>query len=614
MAEQQEHEPILRLSLLGTVRVETPEGAVQRSDVGGRRPLEVLVLLALAGAKPVSKEAMALALWPEAMPRSAYATIESYVSVLRRVLFRHRADARRVLETTASGYRLALDEVDLDLVTFDRALRAADDALSVRSEVEIRRLASVIPRGELAEDLGAVEWVEADRRLYHDRVVRNRQSLAEARLQVADFAGAIRDAEEVLRLEPFAEAAYRVKMLGYYALGQEESARLAFDQCRCVLATELGRDCTTVTESLAAAIDAGEAPSRILWSLRTGWASEVPISASVGGVAPGERRNPRGRIPFVGRSSELEQLRELVTVATRGSMRVGVVTGASGSGRSAVLQRLQEAFPLISGSTSYRFADIELRQLPLAEALLDALVHRGDDHLVEPYIGGPFIGNPDACFAALADLLHRAGPLLLLLDDLDLADRGTIRAITWLRHHAADAPVAIVASSHALPRLQRTLIEELPVDLLVPLRPLDATAVASLGPLAERVRALCGGNAGLMADLWRWVAIGGSGVPASIRRSVHARVRALGELQREALITLALARDITTTSTLAHALRRGHAEIVDLVDGLHRLGLVELRGPGVRFAQPVVRDVVAAAALAGESRDDDDGGRPLLVS
>lgn len=619
MAERRGHEPVLRLSLLGTVRVSTPSAEIERSDVGGRKPIEVLLLLALAGSKPASKESIATALWPGTMPRSAFSTIESYVSVLRRRLFTDRTVARRVLSTTASGYQLSIDEVELDLAIFDESLRAADGALSVRSEVELRSLAAAIPRGVLAEDFASVDWLEADRRLYHDRVVRNLQLLAEARLQIADFANAIRDAEEVLRLEPYAEAAYRVKMLGSYALGQEEIARLTFDQCRSALASELGRDCTTVTESLAAAIDAGEAPSRILWSLRTGWASEIPpvrVGAVVANGAAGatgpDRRHPRGRLPFVGRDDVLDQLCEVVTVASRGALRIALLTGPWGAGRTSVLRQVEEMFPLISGATSYGLVDAELRPLPLTEPLLDALARRGHEELAEPYLGGPRIRRDGAAFERLAEVLHLAGPLLLLLDDIDLADMETVEAIQWLRDNAADAPVAIVASSRGVPRERPRLFDELPTDLLVALAPLDEAAVAPLGPLAERVRSVCGGNPAFMCDLWRWVSIGGSGVPASLRRKVHGRARALDEVQFDLLAGLAVMSEPATAAALARAVGMSPRRVAPVLRSLAALGLVEETADGVRFTQPVVRDVMAAGAHANVHRET--SARPLKVS
>jgi DNA-binding SARP family transcriptional activator len=70
--------------------------------------------------------------------------------------------------------------------------------------------------------------------------VRALECLSEVWLRKGDHGQAARDAETVLRLDPYRETAYRRLMLAHAAAGNRARALLAYERCRARLAADLG--------------------------------------------------------------------------------------------------------------------------------------------------------------------------------------------------------------------------------------------------------------------------------------------------------------------------------------------------------------------------------------
>src|SRR3954452_23805844 len=98
---------VFRIGILGPVEVRVNDD-VLRIPPGKQRAL--LALLALGAPRPVAAGAAAEQLWARATPAEALRTLQVTMSRLRRSL----AAAGPVLETTASGYRLAVEPGAID--------------------------------------------------------------------------------------------------------------------------------------------------------------------------------------------------------------------------------------------------------------------------------------------------------------------------------------------------------------------------------------------------------------------------------------------------------------------------------------------------------------------
>lgn len=588
----------VRISMLGPFTVETASGPLGESSFGGRKPRSLLQYLVLARNVPVSKESLAEVLWPENPPKAVAATLESYVSGLRKRLFVDKDAARRALSTSAGGYRFSTDEVAVDLEEFDALIRKAENTASLRHSLGHRIEAASIARGELLEGELNAPWVDDDRRHYQARVLKNLLVLGECQLTLGEFEGAIASAETALRVQPYAEEAVRIQMLAHYAMGHENCARQVFEACRA----RLTADCTSVTEDLASAIDAGEPLSVLMWSN----AGRRPVIGQVTdpvGDRLGDRRDPRGTMPFLGRTAELDSLTAMVDRSMQHELTLSLVTGRYGIGKTALLGRVKDRFWNVCGSASLGPASPATHRLPLTDALLGALDRRGASSAATPYCNGPYLRGDHDAYSTLCEIIRDNGPLVFVLDDIDLADAATIDALAWLQHHEPTLPLAVIASAYPTSRLT-DVGSQLSFDSLIALQPLDPSEVACLGPAGEEVRHHCGGNPMLMSDLWRWRKAGAGGDPPSLRELVKGQTRGLGPMTVAVLETLAVLetgaqRPVpTSASAIARELEAPIRQIERAVLALSRAGLAQMSGDGIRIVQPVLRHAVSEVVAA----------------
>ena len=166
---------------------------------------------------------------------------------------------------------------------------------------------------------------------------------------------------------------------------------------------------------------------------------------------------------YVGRVAEHERLKELWGEARSGSLRLALISGEAGIGKTRLCAHLALYASAEGATVLYGRCDEDLGvpYQPWAQALgllvkeasqkvLDAHVerHGGDLARLVPALRErmpqlPSAGESDPeterylLYAAVADLLERAGdrePLLLVLDDLHWADQQTLS----LLHQVAD--------------------------------------------------------------------------------------------------------------------------------------------------------------------------------
>lgn len=107
----------LRVDLLGPLALRVDGAPV---EVPGRRRRVLLALLALAGGRVVGVDRLVDALWEDAPPENAEAALHNHVSRLRAHLRPY--DDR--LERVAAGYRLRLEQDELDVDTARRSAGA----------------------------------------------------------------------------------------------------------------------------------------------------------------------------------------------------------------------------------------------------------------------------------------------------------------------------------------------------------------------------------------------------------------------------------------------------------------------------------------------------------
>ena len=225
------------IQLFGQLEVRTRGVRLSGRDFGGVKPRHILALLALRGA--LHKSELADLLWEAGPPVNHVATLESYVSVLRRRLDPETAARDSVICTRNGGYALDTERVRTDVARFDELVDAAVGRAPVRALPPLTAAVRLAER-PLLEGEARPRWAAEVRERYRIRLVQALLCAGEHALAAREPRTAQELAVRAVALEPFAERGWYVSMAAYRAVGDRVSALRAYDQCRRVLADGLG--------------------------------------------------------------------------------------------------------------------------------------------------------------------------------------------------------------------------------------------------------------------------------------------------------------------------------------------------------------------------------------
>jgi DNA-binding SARP family transcriptional activator len=211
--------PSFELRCLGGLRLRLQGVDV---DLGTVKPRarSLLRLLAMHEGRPVHREVLIEALWPECDPAAGARNLQVLISSLRQALEpgRGRGDDTLV-QRDGNAYRLALPEgTEIDLTSFRAALATG------RSSTDARFAASAFGRAldlyaELFPEEGPVEWIVAEREQLLYEAVEAATSLAEALLALDEPAGALHACRRGLALDRDDAALTRLRLKAYEAAG-----------------------------------------------------------------------------------------------------------------------------------------------------------------------------------------------------------------------------------------------------------------------------------------------------------------------------------------------------------------------------------------------------------
>lgn len=349
----------LTIHLLGSFDV-----AVDGRSVGGlqlERVRALLAYLAVESDRPHLRESLACLLWPDATDDSARANLRQAIYKLRLALDEQRAP--HYLQVSPGFIQLPPAEtVWVDTREFSALIHASEKHHHARLNNCIECLAKLrrateFYRGDflsglaLPDSLGYQEWAAVRHAEYRDGMLNALSRLAAAAWETAAYEEADALARQHLSLEPWSEEAHRLRMRSAAATGRRAAALQQYEVCRRTLRNELGIEPDAATEALYREIKAGTrcsqqpAPraqqatavrpadiSAVHASERTHRAPVPPPSPDAG---PLLRELPRPL--FVGRERESAWLDERLAQVLERQGQVALVTGSSGSGKSALL-------------------------------------------------------------------------------------------------------------------------------------------------------------------------------------------------------------------------------------------------------------------------------------
>jgi SARP family transcriptional regulator, regulator of embCAB operon len=239
----------VRVRLLGRLGVEHGQLWLDGSALPGRQGRIVLAHLALCH-HPIARDDLADLVWPEALAASWERDLSAVVSKVRAAL--DSIGLGSLLHGAVGCYELQLPpDARVDV---EDAVRFVEDAESAWRAGD-RDLA--LPAAATAANLARRPFLPADRGLW---IERRRDGLRAILLRALDLltqclAGgphehdAIRYAKEAVALDPYREAGYVQLMRLHVSQGNRAEALRTYEQCRDLLARDLGVDPSSQTEA-----------------------------------------------------------------------------------------------------------------------------------------------------------------------------------------------------------------------------------------------------------------------------------------------------------------------------------------------------------------------------
>jgi DNA-binding SARP family transcriptional activator len=237
----------LRLDLLGPVTLQVGEVPCAHPNWDRDLVRALASLLALRG--PMTRSAVAEALWPGSRPEVAARNLRTHLGFLRAALEpdRRAGEASFVLRSDDATVSLAgPPHLVVDVHRFLATLDAVDTSRVPRSEVDV---ALSLWHGRPLADLPDLEWVEAERASLIERFVTAALQDGAASLAGAMAQRAVVRSIDVLQVDPWSEPAYQLLVAAHIARGDRAAARRALQRCEAMLA-DLGSVPSPATEGL----------------------------------------------------------------------------------------------------------------------------------------------------------------------------------------------------------------------------------------------------------------------------------------------------------------------------------------------------------------------------
>ena len=248
---------LLKVFLTGRVAVKTDGAVIDEAQLGGRQGRLLFAYLVAERSRSVPRDELAEALWGETPPATSDKALTVIASKLRGALADAGLDGRELLTAAFGCYRLDLPEgAWVDLFAAASSAQDAEEALAVGELDQARAAAesaeSLARRPFLPGEDGA--WVVQKRRDLADIRERALSVLADACLRSGAAREAAKWAEELIALSPFRETGYRRLMEAHVVAGNRAEALRVYEQCRQLLAEELGAYPSPETDSIYRAL------------------------------------------------------------------------------------------------------------------------------------------------------------------------------------------------------------------------------------------------------------------------------------------------------------------------------------------------------------------------
>jgi DNA-binding SARP family transcriptional activator/DNA-binding CsgD family transcriptional regulator len=633
----------LRFGVLGALRVEW-DG--RELDPGPRLQRILLAILVVEAGHVVPVERLIDLLWRDGPPAAAIASVQAYVSQLRRVLEpgRPARAPARVLVTQDPGYVLRAGDDQVDALRFQvLARRAHGDLAGGRPAAAAAGLADALAlwRGDPLAEFAAEPWavpvaarlMEACDLAAEDRI--------DAWLALGGHAQAAAELEAMVAARPLRERRWGQLIVAAYRCGRQADALRAYRRCRTVLAGEVGLEPGPELRRLEAAVLAQD--SWLDW--RPGAAAAVvrpdaapgPAGPHLAGSWPAE--GSPGRL-LVGRDPELAHLRGRLRRAAAGHGGAVVLVGEPGAGKTTLAEAAAD-LAAAAGITAAWGRCLDAASTPaywpwsqVLRALPGGPLVRAARQRLDGEVAGE--GEDSArqfrAYQAVAAALGEAAagaPVLAVIDDLHAADEASLALLQLLAgdlHRMAALLLFTVRDTERCRPLDQALGELLrhPGAERVPVGAFEPADVAALvgqltgepphagvpAALVERT----GGNPLYITELVRLISsehrrrpltagdVRAHDVPSGIRDVLLRRAGRLPEDTRSLLAVAAVAGRKLVPDLLEHLTGIDAEHLLLGLEPAIAAGLVTTAdsGWGFRFRHPLIHESLYASVGRAE--------------
>ncbi len=459
-----------RIQLCGRLSVEI-DGVQLADGLRGKQVPLLLAYMLLNRSRHVGREELIGALWPEHAPVSQDAALRTLLSRLRSALGTEALVGRdELILNLPAPVWIDLEAAAIEIERAQQALAQGD----IRSAWALGQVPLNIASRGLLPGSQAV-WLEPRRRELEDIRLQALEVIGRAALMMGgtQLASAERAARSLIESEPYRESGHVLLMETLEAGGNVAEALRAYDRLRTLLRDELGTNPSPDTMAVY---------ERLLRPAQRRRPSDENGGRGTVAVELPAELVVRAAAPLVGRRQELEALeslwiraRDRSRVQRDNADRVVLLAGEPGIGKTrlvaALATRAYEAGAFVLAGRSpeealvpyqsflealrHYLLGVPFGELPAAAREYGAELTRLIPELRRraPDLPQPVAAEPETeryrLFEAVVGLFHEmsnTAPVLLVLDDLQWADRPTLLLLRHLARSVHPARLLILGA------------------------------------------------------------------------------------------------------------------------------------------------------------------------
>jgi predicted ATPase/DNA-binding SARP family transcriptional activator len=396
----------------------------------------LLVYLAVEAGRAHRRDTLIGLLWPDCTEQTARHNLSQALFNLRLALGDHTAKPPYLLISRDAIQFNQESDYYLDFKQFNDFYITAEENLSresINSTSLLTQLEALVQlyRGEflkqfcLDESAEFEEWILAQREILHQRLMNALATLVNQYKKQADYATALSFALRQLELDPWREEAHYQVMLLLALEGQRSAALAQYENCRKVLAEELGVEPSSQTRELFDQIHLDTLKPKL----------EQPTQPSSTPLY----NFPVSITPFIGREQELADLTRLIADPEYPCI---TLTGPGGIGKTRLaleaagqhsseffhgsafipltsVSTLDSVIPAIANGIGYSFYGPTDPKIQLYKHLRDKQMLLIMDNVEHLLVAGP---QQDTIANLLVEILQAASQVKLLVTSREVLD------------------------------------------------------------------------------------------------------------------------------------------------------------------------------------------------